>query len=572
MDTGQGQQQPAQLRPKTPGLINLAAVGVVSVLVAAVALTSRQTPPPTVAEFAPQAVEQIEESLPEQSDAPSTDDGAGGGAVTPDEEPSPEASATPTPGASTPPVERARVRQCFGSPPRQTEDPQSPPCVPFFDGDNGGATSQGVTADEIRIAYPNAVFFGPEPTALIQLMVDHLNRRYEFYGRKIVLAEYEVPAFAQPDPAAMIADAVKVDEEFQAFASIGYGARNGSEHHYYDELARRGVVSASAGTSALGTDARYARFGPHEWTWNASVSTGLQLTADFACTSLAGRPPVGGAIGGGGPLGSTGPDQRTFGIIVMRTADGTVPPAELLTDGLAGCGHPAAVVVEDQDTAPQADNIILQMSNAGVTTVFCVCTNLAPLRASYMQSASNQGYFPEWVMTGIEGGDVDNSFVAGQAPQEQARNVFGLTYHDRFFPRQQMPWYWAMKESDPAADPQGGVYYDAMSRYAQLLLIASGIQLAGPNLTPETFQAGLQSAAWANPGAGRAPYFQAAVGFPGGRHTWIETGAMFWYSATDGGTVDPAFPGAVCYVDQGTRYAAGRWPTATQPFFQGPCR
>ncbi|MFT5221708.1 MAG: flagellar biosynthesis protein FliQ, partial [Glaciecola sp.] len=45
-------------RPRLPGLINTMVVGVVVSLVAAVALTTRQTPPPTVAEFAPQAVEQ----------------------------------------------------------------------------------------------------------------------------------------------------------------------------------------------------------------------------------------------------------------------------------------------------------------------------------------------------------------------------------------------------------------------------------------------------------------------------------------------------------------------------------
>src|SRR5688500_3907291 len=33
----------------------------------------------------------------------------------------------------------------------QTFDPASPPCIPFYEGDNGGATAPGVTADEIRI-------------------------------------------------------------------------------------------------------------------------------------------------------------------------------------------------------------------------------------------------------------------------------------------------------------------------------------------------------------------------------------------------------------------------------------
>src|SRR5688500_1174590 len=44
-------------------------------------------------------------------------------------------------------VKTAGTKRCVGSPPRQTEDPLSPPCVAHFEGDNGGATYQGVTRD-----------------------------------------------------------------------------------------------------------------------------------------------------------------------------------------------------------------------------------------------------------------------------------------------------------------------------------------------------------------------------------------------------------------------------------------
>ena len=48
-------------------------------------------------------------------------------------------------------MRKAGTKRCVGDPPRQTEDPLAPPCVPFFDGDNFGATYQGVTKDEIRL-------------------------------------------------------------------------------------------------------------------------------------------------------------------------------------------------------------------------------------------------------------------------------------------------------------------------------------------------------------------------------------------------------------------------------------
>ena len=61
---------------------------------------------------------------------------------------------------------------------------------------------------------------------------------------------------------------------------------------------------------------------------------------------------------------------------------------------------------------------------------------------------------------------------------------------------------------DPAA-----VIQHARAFYNELLILAAGIQLAGPNLTPETFAQGLASTTFPNPGAAGAPFFQATVGF-----------------------------------------------------------
>ena len=42
-------------------------------------------------------------------------------------------------------VKDPSTKRCVGNPPRQSEDPLSPPCVASFNGDNGGATYHGVT-------------------------------------------------------------------------------------------------------------------------------------------------------------------------------------------------------------------------------------------------------------------------------------------------------------------------------------------------------------------------------------------------------------------------------------------
>lgn len=550
-------------RPRTPALVLGAVAAAIAVLVGAVALTSRQSPPPTIAEFAPQAVEQIKEALEEQSVA----DGAGGvgterGGATPDG--SADVTSPPAPGEI---IEEGRVRQCVGSPPRQTEDPQSPPCVPFFDPDldNGGATHKGVTADQITVAVPQQFF---EDINAPLKAAQFFNKRYEFYGRQLVLQPFGTTGCvnSQPDPAKMRADAVAVDEELQVFATLAYAGCQGADHHYYDALAERQVVSVVDGNLTTGLERNYARRSPYQWNVMAGLDTILANTAQFVCATLAGKPPrYAGALQRDAP-------RRHFGVITTRSTDGTTPDLTPLRDGLRGCGVTPVEVRDDQttDATRSGVNTIVTLNDAGVTSVLCLCTSV-DLRNVYMPAASSQGYQPEWVQSSYINTDLDNSYGGGNAPPDQSAHVLGISFRNKLLPRQDMPWYWAIKEADPHYEPAGQTYYSAHSRYVQLLLLASGIQMAGPNLTPETFRAALHRTRWANPGAGAAPYFQAEVGFAGPRHTMSVDASMFWFDPQRPGTVDPSVPGAICYVDRGRRYRLGQWPRIDPAFFTGPC-
>src|SRR3954470_23676900 len=321
-------QQP---RPKTPALVLGGIVTAISVLVAAVALTSRQAAPPAVAEFAPQSVEQIKKSLdeqaaqvnPEQSNEPS-----------PSAEPSPSGSGAPTagPSASASPttVEVPRVRQCVRSPPRQTEDPQSPPCVAYVDPkkSNGGATSPGVTKDQITVAMPIQFL---ENTIVPPQLIEFFNKRYEFYGRKLVLRPFTPSGCGDagtPKPAEQRADAIAVHEELNAFASLAYCNAGGADSAYYNALAERKVVSVSDGNLITGTEPAYAKHQPYQWNVQAGVDSITANLAEFTCATLAGRAPR-----------YAGSQQRNvstrkFGLIYTRATDGSVPDLGPLRSGL----------------------------------------------------------------------------------------------------------------------------------------------------------------------------------------------------------------------------------------------
>src|SRR5256885_11938042 len=109
---------------------------------------------------------------------------------------------TPTPATSqAADVRVPRVRRCIGDPPRQIEDPQSPPCVPYWSGDNGGATFKGVTRDEIRVAVMHVEGHNGDPiTPEMQSIADFFNKRFEFYGRRIHLLRYLGKEQAAQDP------------------------------------------------------------------------------------------------------------------------------------------------------------------------------------------------------------------------------------------------------------------------------------------------------------------------------------------------------------------------------------
>ncbi|MBC7372544.1 MAG: hypothetical protein H7323_00945 [Frankiales bacterium] len=540
------------------------------------ALTSRQQTPPTIAEFAPQAVAQIKKTLDEQAavdpdnptgqrlagDRPSAPPSAAP-SVGPDGSPPPAPSAAP----SAPTIDVKRTRSCIGTPPRQTEDPQSPPCVPYFDPDinNGGATSKGVTGDQITIALPQQFLEDLNPPKKI---AQFLNKRYEFYGRQLVLTSFQTSGCVdrQPDPAKMRADAVAVDEEIRAFATLAYAGCQGAEHHYYDALAARGVVSIVDGNLTTGTEPNYVKKAPYEWNVMAGLDSITANTAEFVCDSLAGKPPrYAGVREAQAPT-------RKFGLITTRSTDGTTPDVTALRDGLRRCGVELVERRDDQSTATTREgvNTMVSLQNAGVTSVLCLCT-VNDLRDVYMPAASAQGYQPEWVQSSYINTDLDVAFAGGAAPPDQSSHVIGISFRNKLLPRQDMPWYWALKEADPTFEPAAATYYSAHSRYMQLLLLAAGIQLAGPDLTPESFERGLEKARYANPGAGAAPYFQSEVGFAGPRHTMSADASMFWYDPQRPGTIDPSVPGAVCYVDRGRRYSLGSWPKGDPAFRTGPC-
>src|SRR3954454_5212647 len=136
-------------------------------------------------------------------------------------------------------------------------DPYSPPCITFT-GNNGGATSKGVSGTEIHVAYRSlnekgfqqtlaalagaSLQDGPDDiNRTVTALSEYFNKHFQFYGRKLVMDVYngqgsnttELLGGGQ-DKAEADADTVKSHSDFADLSA--------TSEPYADALAKRGIM------------------------------------------------------------------------------------------------------------------------------------------------------------------------------------------------------------------------------------------------------------------------------------------------------------------------------------------
>ncbi len=246
---------------------------------------------------------------------------------------------------------------------------------------------------------------------------------------------------------------------------------------------------------------------------------------------------------------------RKFVIVNNREIDGGQPrdPGPLQA-GLRRCGlAPEVVTVSDADTdtaaQAQAAQTVRRLRGEGVTSVLSIATCCAQ---DFEQVASQNGWHPEWVYDGA-GGTYPRvaAEAAGRSGQDTGR--LGLAPSSKTLRFQDEPNFRV------AAHPHNvtGEYYTVLQ------LLAAGIQLAGPKLSPATFASGLEATSFPNPGAGAAPSYQAAASFPA-HEPWMLHDYAVWWPDVPAGRSDQAAGAAnnylLCFVDNGHRWSLGHWP------------
>jgi len=422
---------------------------------------------------------------------------------------------------------------CAGREKQIQGDPYSPPCI-AWEGDNGGATSKGVTPTEIKVSarilnekgfqQQLATLAGAEITdtpddvkRTMSALAEFFNKNYQFYGRKIALQFYNGKGSGTTEllgggQAEAEADATTVAEQIGAFAEI-----NGGTPPFSDALARKKVIAFGAPYLSRKWMVSHR---PYNWSIATDCSIIVESVGEVVEKQLLGKNAD---LAGDGLKGK----PRKFVALAPENPwyQECVDDGEARLKKVTGKGFDLRIAykLDINSMSNQAASIIAKLKSEGVTTVLMGTDPIMPVFLS--SKAQEQGYNPEWVVAGTAFTDID---VVGQLyDQNQWSRAFGVSYLGKQLPQRAGLGYAAYKSIRPNDEPAFAV--EAI--YAQMSLLAIGIQMAGPQLTPQSYEQGMFN----YPG-GTGPF--GTWGFDSDSYTPTQDYRIIWWNAKATSTVN----------------------------------
>jgi hypothetical protein len=575
MPTNTGPRERGDLLRRYTPLLGMAAALLLVVTVLPSALNLRQSNPTTTPEYAP---------VPPSGDSAAPPGGnlsslglAGsaslkaGTASTPTSAPSDapvNASAGPASG-KTP-----RTKRCIGSPPRQTEDPLSPPCVSDFRGNNGGATYRGVTTNEVKVLVyftlsaggaENGSSKGNEPTPvnryddfaepqksdefiysrMLRLYQQSFNDRYQTYNRFV----HFVVHYGAPDPSAETrrSDAAEDASGVQPFLVLNFATKNADA--YTSAMAQRGIVvivGRVGGIGAVGFEnSFFSHFPSLLWSYLPSIEQRARLFTTWACTKAVPYP----VSFSGNPVDMTAP--RVFGLV--GTNDTTRADLTAYTNrvraGMEACGVQfKRTAIVDRANPQSAVVDMADFRQQGVTSIVWVGGEAL----EYTNAAANVQYRPEWLLPGDLA--VDTNFQGRLYDPTEWSHARTVTTYTRVDAPVARPCFAAAREVDPSA-PQQDITTYACEFYPYVQQLFTGVQVAGPKLSPSSMDAGFH----AIPAIASKDPSVPACFYASDDYTCVKDAQATWWDPT-GQAPGASSKGCWRMMEAGLRHLAAGWP------------
>ncbi|MHB8438743.1 MAG: hypothetical protein ACYDD4_06230 [Acidimicrobiales bacterium] len=392
-----------------------------------------------------------------------------------------------------------KVVSCTGQALQVPGDPYSPPCEQFS-GNNGGATSKGISASTITVtarlttdqSFQNTLAqlagaqlqdTNADNQRTINAIAEYFNTHFQFYGRKIVVKFFtgqgSLSAELQGNGQA------QAEEDAQTAASLGSFADITAESEpYATALWQDGVMGFG---DPYMPNYWHEQHAPYDW----SVATdGTDLATDVANYAVQKLCPQGTpAAYAGGNLKNA---PRKFASIVPENELYQVSQTTFNQIMNAhGCSVDDFQYSLDLGTeSQQASNLVAQLKAGGYTTILCGCDPIFPVYLS--GQATQQNYFPEFVEIGAA--LVDQDYVGQLYNQQFYAHAFGISSGEATVPYTQTIGYAAYEagcQADPSICNGQGPAFFVNNIYLQMDMLAIGLQMAGPDLTPATYQTGM---------------------------------------------------------------------------------
>ncbi|MCU1497372.1 MAG: hypothetical protein JWM47_1325 [Acidimicrobiales bacterium] len=435
----------------------------------------------------------------------------------------------------------------------------APPCVAPRPGVKGGATYPGVTADTITVvAYELP---DDDLSASLQSQLDAVadrrltgdallkmvEDRFSLWGRRLKVIRFQGTG---SDETSARADAIKVATEFRAFASLSGPSQQGA---YAEELASRGVVCVGCGLSV--PDSEFQRNAPYLWGNLQTPEQFLVSLGDYLIGRLNKKKAV---FAGDAAMHDR---TRVFGAIHFEQDPPVFGATEKMVEERgARLGYTTKVSITYQlviaELAEKARTIMSRMKEEGVTTVIFLGDPIMPIYLT--QAATDQDYFPEWIITGTV--LTDTTSFGRRYDQEQWAHAFGISSLPARLPQDQgeawrlVDWYTGRV---PDADKTAALIWEPIR------ILALGLHLAGPDLTPETFRDGLFGYP---PTGGGLTTPQLSFGDHGFHeapdYLAVDDMQEIWWDAEAEGLDEQGVEGKgmLRYADGGQRYLPGEMP------------
>jgi hypothetical protein len=438
----------------------------------------------------------------------------------------------------------------------------SPPCFDFK-GDNGGATSRGVTADTIKVSYRNTtdppllqllgsaggVDLGETNEKIAetaQALVEYFNKNFQFYGRQMEFIGYQgrgsvLAEFTGAGQDTATNDSIKVANEIGAFADA-----SGVTQPYADALARNKVVNIGA---PYMSQEWFSARRPYAWSTTPDCTGVSEVSAEYSNKRLLGKPAefAGGDLQGKPRrLAVIAPDNLEYQQCVKSYEKGIAAEGHKIDQKLSYTLDVARLPTE-------ATSLLAKLKSSGVTSVSCACD---PIMQSYLvQNADAQNFHPEWLVAGVGFIDLDlGGQIIANKSGDQWNHAFGGSPLAAAPSPQTSEAYKAYTSVRPGKIPS--LLVDSI--YGQILNLALGIQMAGPDLTPQNFETGLYAYPEAQGQAGLWDWLP-------GRYTPVRDLREIWW---DPNKISPFNNKKGTWVDNGVRWEDGKIPEGNPEVFK----